>query len=118
MATKLNKEGFEYAKNLIEKGKFKADEGHWRAHQPSASEENIFINRHTFREYSQWHLGIDTELEKDEKGRYKFPYGDFESVHRDGLMAVKQRAAQNGYSDIEEAAGKLLAMMEKTRVRQ
>ena len=31
------------------------------------------------------------------KGRYKFPYGDFRTVHRDGLIAAKERAAQQGY---------------------
>jgi hypothetical protein len=34
-------------------------------------------------------------------------------VHRDGLLAAKERAAQQGYHDIEQAADELLAALEK-----
>lgn len=47
------------------------------------------------------------------KGRYKFPYGDFQTVHRDGLIAAKERAAQQGYQDIEETADEQLQALEK-----
>jgi len=39
--------------------------------------------------------------------------GDFRKVHRDGLIAAKQRAAQNDYTDIEQAADELLEMIDK-----
>jgi hypothetical protein len=34
-------------------------------------------------------------------------------VHRDGLIAAKERAAQQGYQDIEKAADELLSSLEK-----
>jgi hypothetical protein len=46
MATKLNKRAFEYAKNLISKGKFVKDEkDKWSEHHPSAEKENKFIEK-------------------------------------------------------------------------
>jgi hypothetical protein len=35
-------------------------------------------------------------------------------VHRDGLIAAKERAAQQGYHDIEKAADELLQALEKS----
>jgi hypothetical protein len=31
-------------------------------------------------------LGVDEEHNKDSKGHYKFPYGDFEKVHRCAVL--------------------------------
>ena len=39
-------------------------------------------------------LGDDDEEPEDTKGRYRFPYGDFEKVHRCGLLAAVSRAGQ------------------------
>ena len=64
-------------------------------------------------EYANWQLGQDASRGADTKGRYKFPYGDFKTVHRDGLIAAKERAAQQGYGDIEKAADELLTLLEK-----
>ncbi len=64
-------------------------------------------------EYASWHLGLDKSKGEDTKGRYHFPYGDFKTVHHDGLIAAKERAAQQGYADIEKAADELLTLLEK-----
>ncbi len=37
------------------------------------------------------------------KLRYKFPYGDFENVHRCGVISAESRAGQYKYQDIENA---------------
>ena len=71
------------------------------------------MEKHEIPEYGQWHLGIDKSKGEDTKGRYHFPYGDFKTVHRDGLIAAKERAAQQGYADIEKAADELLQALEK-----
>ena len=47
------------------------------------------------------------------KARYKFPYGDFERVHRCGLIAAEVRAARQKDLDIEDAAIRLREMMDK-----
>lgn len=101
------------ARRFIEEGKIKNDEGHWGQHNPKTDAENDFLDQHGIADYSQWHLGLDMSKDEDTKGRYHFPYGDFKTVHRDGLIAAKERAAQQGYSDIEKAASELLELLEK-----
>ncbi|RTQ46013.1 hypothetical protein EJV47_22915 [Hymenobacter gummosus] len=113
MSVKLNPAAVRFAKQLIQAGKFKNDAGHWREHNPDTAAENKFLDRHEIEEYAQWHLGEDTTLGEDTKGRYKFPFGDFKTVHRDGLLAAKERAAQQGYHDIERAADELEQLLEK-----
>src|SRR5262249_731402 len=49
--------------------------------------------------------------------RYKFPYGDFKNVHRCSLLAVKARARQYGYAQVENAATELeRTINEKSRI--
>jgi hypothetical protein len=116
MAVKLNKRAFDYAKELINEGKVIRDERDaWSEHQPSAEQENEFIRAHGFDEYGKWHLGIDEEENEDTKGRYKFPYGDFENVHRCGVLAAESRAGQYKYHDIENAAAHLHGMIENRK---
>ena len=113
MTVKLNRGAFEYAKELIKKGNFVFDDRDaWSGHQPSAQQENGFIEAHGFSEYARWHLGIDDEMAEDTKGRYKFPYGDFENVHRCALLAAESRAGQRKYYDIELAVAHLHGMVE------
>jgi hypothetical protein len=104
----LNRNGLTFAAELIKDGHFLADrKGAWTKHRPSADEENEFIRLHGFDEYAKWHLGIDDRFPENTKRRYKFPYGDFKNVHRCGLLAVKARARQYGYTEIENAAAEL-----------
>ena len=109
---KLNKEAVQHAKSLIHDGKVVKDSD-WSKQQPSADEENKFLKNHDWDAYGEWYLGIDTDENKETKGRHGFPYGDFKKVYRDGVIAAKQRAAQNDYSDIEKAADELLEMIDK-----
>ena len=116
MAVTLNTRAFEHAKKLVSEGKFVYDERDaWSEHQPSASQENEFIEKHGFREYARWFLGIDDEHPEDTKGRYKFPYGDFTRVHRCGVLAAESRAGQRKYTDIENAAAHLHGMLEAVK---
>ena len=65
MATKLNKRAFEHAKNLISSGKCVKDEkDNWSEHQPSADNENKFIEKNGISEYGKWYLGIEDENNK------------------------------------------------------
>jgi hypothetical protein len=116
MAVKLNKSAFEHAKKLVNDGHVVIDERDaWSEHQPSAEEENEFIRLFGFGEYGKWHLGIDDEENEDTKARYKFPYGDFEDVHRCAVLAAESRAGQYKYQDIENAAAHLHGMLENTK---
>ena len=113
MSITLNQAAVTFAKSLIKDGKIKNDEGHWGEHNPGSAEENAYLQKHEIEEYAKWHLGEDKSKAEDTKGRYKFPYGDFKTVHRDGLIAAKERAAQQGYQDVEKAADELLSSLEK-----
>jgi hypothetical protein len=113
MSISLNHAAVAFAKDLIKDGKIKNDEGHWGQHNPSAKAENAYLQRHELEEYAKWYLGEDKSQPEANKGRYKFPYGDFKTVHRDGLIAAKERAAQQGYHAIEKAADELLHALAK-----
>jgi hypothetical protein len=113
MSVKLHRSGFDHAKQLIEDGRIVLDErDDWSEHQPSAEEENEFIRRHGIGEFGKWHLGIDDEQDANNKGRYKFPYGDFRDVHRCAVLSAESRAGQYKYLDIETAAAHLHGMLE------
>ena len=53
-----------------------------------------------------------TSVKEDTKGRYEFPYGDFEKVHRCGVLTAESRAGQYKHLDIENAAAHLHGMIE------
>lgn len=112
MTLKLNNSAVQNAKSLIKSGKIDFDSD-WSEAQPSADQENDFLDEHNWDEYGAWYLGIHTDESEQTKGRFGFPYGDFNNVHRDGVIAAKQRAAQYDYSDIEKAADELLEMIDK-----
>jgi hypothetical protein len=113
MTVKLNEGAYDYARDLIAAGRYVIDDRDaWSEHQPSAAQENDFIAGHGMAEYARWHLGIDDEQDENRKGRYKFPYGDFQNVHRCGLLAAESRAGQRKYYDIELAIAHLHGMLE------
>jgi hypothetical protein len=108
MAVKLNDRGYAHARKLVGERKVVLDErDDWSEHQPSAGEENRFIEEHGWDGFARWHLGIDDENDEETKARYKFPYGDFENVHRCGVLAAESRAGQYGHTEIELAAAHL-----------
>jgi hypothetical protein len=116
MAVKLNDRAFEHAKRVIIDGRFGYDDRvAWSKHQPSADDENRFIEEHGYDEYARWYLGTDDEASEDTKARYKFPYGDFEKAHRCGLLAAESRAGQRRYLDIEFAVAHLHGMLDALR---
>jgi hypothetical protein len=119
MAVHLNRAAFKHAKSLIEAGRYVFDQRDaWSEHQPSTQQENEFIERHGFDEYSKWHLGINDEKKEHTKGRYEFPYGDFKKVHRCGVIAAESRAGQYKHFDIEKAAADLHEMIDERHGRR
>ncbi|MET8807826.1 hypothetical protein [Streptomyces sp. NPDC004546] len=52
---------------------------------------------------------------EETKGRYKFPYGVFERVHRCGVLSAEVRAGQQKYADIENAAAHLHGLLDGRR---
>jgi hypothetical protein len=116
MTVKLNQPGYDHARKLIADGRVVLDERDaWSEHQPSADQENAFIEEHGWGAYGRWHLGVDDEADPETKGRYRFPYGDFSDVHRCGVLAAESRAGQRKYIDIENATAHLHGMLEALR---
>ena len=113
MATKANRRAIRKAKELIEARQYVLDSS-WGEENPGAGEENAYLEGHGWDAYGEWHLGLDEAAGEETKERYSFPYGDFRRVHRSGLVAAKQRAAQRDYRDIERAADELLGLLDKT----
>lgn len=109
---KTNEAAIEKARALIEAHQYVL-ESDWSEAQPSTDDENEFLEKHDWEAYGQWFLGEHTDQSPETKGRYGFPYGDFRRVHRSGLVAAKQRAAQNNYPDVERAADTLLELLDK-----
>ena len=113
MTVRLNSRAYEYAKRLISEGKFVFDDRDaWSEHRPSAQQENEFIRQNGFAEYGRWYLGINDEKGEQTKGHYEFPFGDFENVHRCGVLTAESRAGQYKHYDIENAAAHLHGMID------
>ena len=114
MAVKLNKPALEHARSLVRAGKVVRDERDaWSEDAPSASEENAYVDKHGWTEYSHWHLGIDTSESAETKGRFSFPFGDFTKVHRCAVISLESRAAQFDHDEIAKAAKSLLELIDK-----
>jgi hypothetical protein len=110
---KLNERAYEHAQRLVADRRVVLDgRDDWSEHQPSAQDENRFIEEHGIEEYARWYLGVDEGQSASNKTRYKFPYGDFEAVHRCGVLAAESRAGQYKHLDIERAAAHLHGMLE------
>ncbi|MBN9239957.1 MAG: hypothetical protein BGO97_09640 [Micrococcales bacterium 70-64] len=113
MAVRLNKPALEHARSLVRAGKVVKDErDDWSEDAPSASDENTFVEKHGWTDYSHWHLGIDEDESKETKGRYSFPFGDFAKVHRCAVISLESCAAQFDHDEIASAAKALLELID------
>jgi len=110
MAVELNHEAVAFARNLIEQGKVDR-EGDWTVHQPTPEKEDEFLADHSYSEYGNWFLGINSDADPETKERYEFPYGNFQKVCRAGLIAAEQRAGQYHHREIENAARELIDLI-------
>jgi hypothetical protein len=48
----------------------------------------------------------------DTQRHYEFPYGDFDKVHRCGIISAESRSGQYKHFDVEKAAADLFAMID------
>jgi hypothetical protein len=108
----LNERGFEHAKELIEARRYvlRSD---WGERQPTAADQNRYLNSHDWDEYGAWFLGLTEGPADDTKARYAFVFGDFRRIHRSGIIAVHFRAAEWRHKAIELAAHELLQVLDR-----
>jgi hypothetical protein len=85
----------------------------WGEAQPSTDDENRYLDRHSWNEYAEWHLGLTVGATDETKARYAFVFGDFRRIHRSGIIACNFRAAEWRHKEIELAAHELLQALDR-----
>jgi hypothetical protein len=110
----VNKRAVARARKLIDAHQYVLD-SNWGNVQPSAADENGFLESHSWDEYAEWFLGLTDGATDETKARYAFVYGDFRRLHRTGLIACQYRAAEWRHKDVELAAHELLQHLDNTR---
>ncbi|MDP9188867.1 MAG: hypothetical protein M3O25_06425 [Actinomycetota bacterium] len=107
----VNDDAAARARRLIGSRQYVLDSD-WGDVQPSADDENAFLESNSWDEYAEWHLGLTDEASDETKARYAFVYGDFRRVHRSGLIACQYRAAEWRHKEVELAAHELLQLLD------
>ena len=110
---KVNRRAVTHARKLIDAGRYVGDSD-WGQVQPSADDENAYLERHTWTEYGEWHLGLTDGANDETKARHAFVMGDFTRIHRSALIACVYRAAEWRHKDVERAAYRLLQHLDAT----
>jgi hypothetical protein len=110
----LNGKAVAHARQLISDHQYVLDST-WGDDQPSAEDENAFLDSHSWDEFADWHLALTDGANDQTKARYAFVYGDLRRVHRMGLIACQYRAAEWRHKEIELAAHELLQYLDSTR---
>jgi len=103
----LNDRAVARARQLIRARQYVLD-SEWDGAQPSPADENAYLDRHSWDDYAEWHLGLTAGATDETKARYAFVFGDFRRIHRSGLIACVFRASQWRHKAIELAAHDLL----------
>jgi hypothetical protein len=109
----LNDRAVARARRLIDARQYVLDSD-WGEVQPSASDENAYLESHSWDEYAEWHLGLTDGATDETKARYAFVYGDFRRIHRTGLIACVYRASEWRHKKVELAAHDLLQHLDAT----
>ena len=112
----LNRRAVRRARALIDAGQFVV-RSNWRDRQPTAEDQNAYLENHRWAEYAEWHLALTDGAKDETKARYAFVFGDFRRVHRMGLIACHFRAAEWQHKEIELAAHRLLQHLDRARSR-
>ena len=110
----VNRAAVARARKLIDARQYVVD-SEWGEVQPRASDENAYLESHSWDDYAEWFLGLTEGATDETKARYAFVYGDFRRLHRSGLIACQYRAAEWSHKDVELAAHDLLQHLDATR---
>ena len=114
MATyEVNPAAVRRTRELIDAKQYVLDSD-WGEVQPGAAAENTYLEKHSWEEYSAWHLGLTVGANDETKARYAFVYGDLRRVHRTALIACVYRASEWRHKDVELAAHDLLQHLDAT----
>lgn len=114
MSSALNTDALAHAEKLIDSGDITRDErDEWSEHAPSAGDENRYIDREGWSDYSDWHLAVDRQEPDETTERFPFPMGDyFRRIHRCAIVSSESRAAQHDHDGVARAAKRLLEQLD------
>jgi hypothetical protein len=107
----VNPEAVEHARKLIDARQYVLDSD-WGEVQPRADDQNAYLDKHGWREYGAWHLGLTEGAGEETKARYAFVLGDFRRIHRTALIASVYRASEWRHKAVELAAHDLLQYLD------
>jgi hypothetical protein len=108
----VNKAAAAHARELIDGRQYVLDSD-WRVAQPSAADQNAYLEKHSWDEFAAWHLGLTDGATDETKSRYAFVYGDLRRLHRSGLIACVYRASEWRHKQVELAAHDLLQYLDR-----
>jgi hypothetical protein len=108
----VNQQALARARQLIDARQYVLNSV-WDDVQPSAADQNAYLESHSWQQYAQWHLALTDGASDHTKARYAFVYGDFRRLHRMGLIACRYRAAEWRHQQVELAAHDLLQYLDK-----
>jgi len=89
----VNRAAVRHARDLITKKRWVLDSD-WGDVQPSADDENAYLEKHSWKEYGAWYLGLTQGANDETKARHAFVFGDLDRIHRSGLIACVYRASE------------------------
>lgn len=112
-ANEANKAGVAYATSLVRSGKVNR-EASWSF---SAADGNKLLGSSDddWTNYGRHHLGVDTSADEDTKARFKYPFAKGGTLYRSAIIAIRQRASQQGDDAIFEAAGRILQSIDRRK---
>ena len=108
----VNRRAVAHARRLIAAHRYVLDSD-WAEAQPRADDENAFLKSHSWVDYGSWHLGLTEGAADQTKARYAFVFGDFQRLHRSGIIACHFRAAEWRHKEVELAARRLLQYLDR-----
>jgi uncharacterized protein len=111
----LNLVGESYAHSLVSAGK--VDRSTAWSFESADGNALLGKNGDDWESYSKAHLGLDRSANDKTKSRYKYPVSKGGRLYRSGLIAAKQRAAQQGDSAVEKAASELIDLIDTPKSR-
>jgi hypothetical protein len=108
----VNRPAVAKARRMIEARQYVLDSD-WGEVQPRAEDENRFLERHSWQDFAEWHLGLTDGATDETKSRYAFVYGDLRRLHRSGLIACRYRATEHRHKAVELAAHDLIQRLDR-----
>ncbi len=109
---RVNRKAVAKARRMIDGRQYVLDSD-WGESQPTADDENAYLESNSWADYAEWYLGLTEGATDETKARYGFVFGDFKRVHRTGLIACVYRASEWRHKEVELAAHRLLQHLDR-----